>query len=216
VGHDETTVGRPPVNLMRGFTGPTMDIDIKNLPNGWSPGAVVAHEIGHAWGLHHEHQNPRFWAKKYNANGAYDGRTFGDANFACKQLPDYAEKSLDARMDGEDPELLCTSYAIAQKYEFSANNFLPLVSGYVLPDADDDRDIDWRSIMMYTTYQTGARVLSKPDGSDIMPPMFPTTRDVSGLVALYGGKGKKPDTNLLVSPSNPNQASFLKIACSDA
>lgn len=54
--------------------------------------ANFAHELGHAWGLYHEHQNPAFWSKGSVENGL-GGTVFGPengGNWRCENLADYA------------------------------------------------------------------------------------------------------------------------------
>lgn len=195
-----------------------MDIDPAGYADGWQPGTVMAHEMGHVWGLHHEHQNPIFWAKAFNPNGNYDGSIFTAANFHCTDIPDYSSAMQDALLDGATAQQraeLCTDIRMAEKYQFSAAQWLPLVNGYVLPGDGEDRSIDWESIMLYSSHLQGVAVLTKPDGTAITAPEAPSPRDVQGLVSLYGGSQNTVSTNLLNEPSNPQQAAFLRLACSE-
>lgn len=116
---------------------------------------------------------------------------------------------------------MCTEYTIANNYateyngKFLGNQFLPLSNGYTLPSDKDGTDIDWDSIMIYTTDQTSPGVLRKPGGDKIVPKNVPSDRDCAGLKTLYGGGRQGTDTNFLSEPNNAKNADFLKIACAD-
>lgn len=113
---------------------------------------------------------------------------------------------------------LCTDYVIAHKYAsagYAGDQYLPLPNKYTLPSDQDGTDIDYDSIMIYTTHQTGAAILKKEGGGDILPKNVPSTRDCDGLKTLYGGDRQGDDANLLNEPNNAKNAEFMKIACSD-
>lgn len=168
----------------------------------------VAHEIGHAWGMYHEHQNPNFWESPYAHKG---GKVFGASNFQCKNLKDYQD-ALDRIQDkinewpeeyrdnaemtfGPHREKICTSRAIAKLYGFSSAEYLPYTDiDLYKAETDDSSQIDWDSIMLYpsgaggTPQGNGERlpILTRPDGDEIGLNLLPSPRDVAGLMALYG------------------------------
>lgn len=118
------------------------------------------------------------------------------------------------------PEM-CTDHTIASQYAspdkggFMGNQFLPLPNKYTLPSDQDGTDIDWDSIMLYTTDQNPPGVFKKPDGGKIVAKNVPSSRDCDGLKVLYGGGRQGTDTNFLSEPNNARNADFLKIACSE-
>lgn len=168
----------------------------------------VAHEIGHAWGLYHEHQNPNFWEEPYAHKG---GSVFGASNFQCKNLRDYqdaldkiqskinqypeenreaAKLSIDAHF-----KEICTKREIAKLYGFSAAEYLPYTTRDLYKaGTDDSSQIDWDSIMLYPTGAGGTPqgngerlpILTRPNGDEIGLNLLPSPKDVVGLIALYG------------------------------
>lgn len=219
-------------------------------PNGQKPGMTlsddpnvgmlnvvsnVAHEIGHAWGMYHEHQNPYFWPTKYAGKG---GTTFSAINWICSNLADYEdalEKVAEAIKNypsgpelgevalGDDRQNICLKRDIARRYGFSAKEYLPLTAMDSYEVGTDDGDkIDWESIMLYPTGAGGKTdaggnrqpVLSQPNGAAITPSLEPSTRDVQGLMALYGMSSKYDET-LLNSGKSSHQTDFLGIRNTD-
>lgn len=146
--HD-TTVGYEPAGP--GFPGPSMNLydgDLKSLDKV----ASFSHEVGHAWGLRHEHQVPQYWktGEGYADAVGGDSAVFGNGNFHCENLADYEEKTAFVRDTmGQPPNIvkqLCTKYSIARQYKFSAVNWLPDTAGIVATDSD--QGVDWDSIMV--------------------------------------------------------------------
>lgn len=190
-----------------------------------------AHEIGHAWGLLHEHQSPVFWAK---AQGGKGGSTFGLDNWHCKNLADYEQAlaRIQAKMDeygadyaewaemnlGPHRDKLCTSRFIARLYGFNAAEYLPFSESDCSLGTENDDDVDWDSIMLYPTGAGGAQaadgtrspVLTKPNGDNITPNYVPSQRDIKGLIELYG-TGTNHGETLLNSADNPKQSTFLRV-----
>ncbi|TPX09629.1 uncharacterized protein E0L32_009230 [Thyridium curvatum] len=194
--------------------------------------ANVAHEIGHAWGLYHEHQNPYFWASNY---GGKPGTTFSSINWVCNNLADYEEAltKIDKKI-AEDPsglgeitygpqkESMCTSRNIARTWGFSAAEYLPLGDqDSYKPGTEDTEDVDWESIMLYPTGAGGktdssgnrARVLFKTNGDPILPNLRPSVRDVAGLTTLYGTSDYTE--TLLQDPREPRQGRFASVRNDD-
>ncbi|KAH6879204.1 hypothetical protein BKA58DRAFT_453453 [Alternaria rosae] len=176
------TVGVPPRNKMSDGAesrGPLMrltaDLDIgkQNLV------ANYAHQMGHAWGLHHEHQNPAFWSSDYAAAG---GNVFSSSNFKCENLKDYA--SVSATLSAEQMKKACTSRAFAKSYRFSAAEYLPFTDSTAYRASKSVSEPDWDSIMIYDSGM--GSVLTKPNGEQIKQVLAPSQRDVEGLKQLYG------------------------------
>jgi hypothetical protein len=119
----------------------------------------IAHELGHAWGMYHEHQNPYFWSS--DVIGAEGGTVFGpanDGNWKCEHLKDYA-KFVDGKYIGlpndvgrvYSREELCNSYALASLAGFSAAEYLPMAAGNLdveISSAAGVGSVDWDSIML--------------------------------------------------------------------
>jgi len=173
--------------------------------------ANVAHELGHVWGLGHEHQNPNWW--KISSQDLMSGWSifssgnseehFQTSGFNCHNLKDYnnAHAKLQAKIDAEtdtkkkaDLQLefdrLCISPVVAGKYGFSASEWLPLANtmNMVL-----DSNFDTDSLMMYPSGAGGtglsnarATVMTFADGSAIPNRLAPSGQDVDRLISLYG------------------------------
>jgi hypothetical protein len=124
-----------------------------------------AHELGHAWGLYHEHQNPAFWSRGTVSN-ALGGTVFGpenDGNWRCENLKDYQSRlgggglvvqNPNAPNNGFGPRVgvdtLCKDYDFARKGQFSARDYLPMpkAMGIATSSGMSDEDVDWDSIMI--------------------------------------------------------------------
>lgn len=105
----------------------------------------------HSWGLHHEHQNPKWWEEKFT-QVERDNWFFSEDNFHCENLADF-----ERAMTGipRQPEYLwkeyrnkiCRNRLQAIRGQFAGGlNYLPVdESGMV----DDGKDApDWDSIML--------------------------------------------------------------------
>ncbi|KAI9704277.1 MAG: hypothetical protein M1836_007138 [Candelina mexicana] len=113
-----------PVNYLR--------FDSTNVRNiGFQDNIInMAHELGHAFGLHHEHQR----------TDAHD-----HIRFVCENLEHYEEK----KKKGEDMHDLCTSKMAADAAKFEAGDFIPLAQ---LVGLNQSQAYDPKSIMHYGTY----------------------------------------------------------------
>jgi len=171
--------------------------------------ANYAHELGHAWGLYHEHQNPKFWD---GVRGSDSGQVFGPTNpggWNCHNLLDYQARIVGPLVvqqgGGRTTQLgsqqLCQSAALALQYQFSAYDYLPTPGvGDSHSNGHGANDVDWQSLMIYPSgagaVQQGyndddanpdlrARILQKHDGSRIPINLFPSALDVAALNAFY-------------------------------
>lgn len=124
-----------------------------------------AHELGHAWGLYHEHQNPNFWSSG-TISEAKGGTVFGPENhnnWKCENLKDYEEKVNNGGGEpvhnpGYDsgfgprlgPQDLCRDYTYAADNKFTAADYLPMPAsrGVGGSDGKTGDDVDWDSIML--------------------------------------------------------------------
>lgn len=178
-GSLSTTPGCPTGGEPKSRLGLSTDIGFRD------PVANIAHEIGHMFGLLHEHQNPLFWGT------AGSGAVF---KLNCENLADYSSKTR-FKSDNKKKEM-CSNYQAAADAKFSAADILPILSGTQSEHAlsADENDVDWQSIMLYSSAVGGkgkgsdrAHVLVKADGSEIptRPNMRPSKKDVEGLVAIY-------------------------------
>lgn len=169
----------------------------------------VAHEIGHAWGLYHEHQNTYFWDAPYSTGGS--GRWFGASNFHCENLKDYEDvmEKVQKLIDEAENEYvqinieyrkskICQDQGIAKGYGFSASEWLPIRDGTAKVGTEDYTKIDWDSIMLYPSGAGGKdlgngereNILTRPNGDEIGLNLVPSTRDVAGLTQMYGSNDK--------------------------
>lgn len=200
------TTGVPPLNKMSGDPenrGPLMrltaDLDIgkQNLV------ANYAHQMGHAWGLHHEHQNPAWWSSEYAAAG---GNVFSSSNFKCEKLADYAKVS--QTLTAEQMKKACTSRAFAKANRFSAAEFLPFIDSTAYRTSKTATEPDWDSIMIYDSNMGSA--LTKPNGDAIKQVLAPSQHDVEGLKKLYS-ISTSSRFNPLGSKSNAKKNAFTEI-----
>jgi len=222
------TVGINPITKANPkYEGPTLELDQGMTVAGLQPESIFAHEIGHVWGLFHEHQNPAFWPKRYQQQYQFDGKVFGEelGSFNCKAINGYADAEARARAAANpakgsaDAEAasICVEFWQAVEYKFAGYDFLPR-PGVVAEDmtsmAQTVDNVDWESIMLYSSLHGGDLVLTKPDGDLIIPYSKPSELDVQGIQKLYGGTYALGSLRLLNQPSNTQNAAFKKIACS--
>ncbi|KAF1833740.1 hypothetical protein BDW02DRAFT_484770, partial [Decorospora gaudefroyi] len=197
--------------------------------------ANVAHELGHVWGLHHEHQNPQYWKVSVSdIGGAWAIPTFANypkrfatANFDCQNLKDYqqavarVQAKIDAATDPTERDgltvdltRLCTSHYVAQKYRFSGSEWIPLTH---LNNLVMDAEFDENSIMLYPSSAgaTGlganrATVMVYNDGSRIQENLVPSPMDINRLVSLYGTPASSVPKALHNSKSSRLRSVFSK------
>ncbi|KAF7672441.1 hypothetical protein GT037_009472 [Alternaria burnsii] len=239
-GKLSSTLGIPPINEAANDGKPT-DADlgpVTNLSDNEGIGqddihANIAHELGHVWGLIHEHQNPRYWritSGDYN-NGwsLWSGKSsqpkFKPSDFDCEALSDFAaiSKTLntlvaEAREANDhnlmdklqfDLDHICVSMKVAGKWGFSAAEWLPYPS---LDKKVSDDNFDPNSIMMYPSRAGGIGlgddrevVLKYDDGSLIPNRLAPSPMDINRLITLYG----KPALSVPGEPHNSRSSQFF-------
>lgn len=119
--------------------------------------ANYAHELGHAWGLWHEHQNPNFWKGVVAAEG---GEVFGpdNNNWNCQNLLDYnsyMNQQFVVQGGGNTLQTItiqqvCSNWGLAWNKGFSAGDYLPMPikSGITGNTGKTATDVDWKSIML--------------------------------------------------------------------
>ncbi|KAM0322466.1 hypothetical protein ACHAQA_009535 [Verticillium albo-atrum] len=181
-GKLSSSLGVPPLDNKtpetKKYKGPFMMLSDAENVGMLDVAANVAHELGHVWGLVHEHQNQYFWlgsavgadpdAKMPDGMNYRDDPPFNKLMFRCSALKDY--ESTRDRVLAEKPEdvdKLCTKHSVAMKHKFSAMDWLPIAGGNLKLSATGNfvsvEDIDWMSIMLYPS-GAGARGDAAPPG----------------------------------------------------
>ncbi|KAE8133019.1 hypothetical protein BDV38DRAFT_259800 [Aspergillus pseudotamarii] len=154
---------------------------------------IIAHEIGHAWGLLHEHQNPLFWQWAFRGT-----RSDSLVQFYCENVLGFAEVEHEVNntllLWAEDGP--CRDQARAYEFGFLASEMIPWRPRYQQPHRlwPHDSDVDWDSIMIYESHSFGVddehgnkklTLVRTKDLQVIPEPGTVTELDVVGMVHLY-------------------------------
>ena len=138
----------------------------------------LAHELGHAFGLIHEHQK---WSAHHP--DTVNGRNYALVKFNCKNLKDYQPRVT--------PDEQCTIQGKASAAGFSAQDFLPYDS---FSTNGQSTDFDWSSIMLYSSFAGAKNPNSKKiedatlldyNNVIIKPNMEPSKADAGAIKLLY-------------------------------
>ncbi|PLB44991.1 hypothetical protein P170DRAFT_429707 [Aspergillus steynii IBT 23096] len=177
--------------------GPVSHLSTRDDIGMMDPVANVAHEIGHMFGLLHEHQDAVYWGSGLEG----DEPVF---EFNCKNLKDYEDKTRGKSKDEiEGVDGICKSREAAASAGFSAAEYLPIRGNTVSPHklSAGSEDVDWDSIMLYPSGAGGKQStetsdnrapvllrrtkLNKDDDRLIQPVVRPSKKDVDALKKLY-------------------------------
>ncbi|KAK4096331.1 hypothetical protein N658DRAFT_480834 [Parathielavia hyrcaniae] len=212
-GYLATSLAMPPIDAEDpNDRGPTMQLSVDATIGQLNIVANFAHEVGHAWGLLHEHQNPKFWTAPYymEASPDFAGTVFG-THFDCSALRDYhlVIQRIEDAFREEDNALaqanqvkrdVCTRQSAASFWKFSAADWLPVPANYRhhkdIPHLNaDDSHVDWDSIMLYPSGAGGVGSARAPTGPDENPDAY----DQRLPVLRRNSDGEKIRTNAVPS-----------------
>lgn len=178
-----TTVGyRQPGFAENGEPNHVMRFDFFDPSAYWGTRDAVAnlaHEMGRAFGLLHEHQKWMAW----NPDRLSDPpREEPLLKLNCENLYDYD----DFKNRGEDVDYLCQSMFFSQVRGVSAVDFLPWPQ---VSTHEQSANIDWNSIIMYAS-DSASKAPDKPPlvkykGDLIGRILDPSGRDGEALQILY-------------------------------
>ncbi|KAF5677568.1 zinc-dependent metalloprotease [Fusarium heterosporum] len=226
-GRLRTTVGIQVVEKGNPYVGPTMHLSDREDVGNLNANINAAHELGHAWGLYHEHQNDKLWGLSDLTNNPapylLTGDTFATEDYHCDNLKGYEDahaKMQTAREEGKETApltSLCYYSSVAQRYDFDAVDWMPQDSGEMSWDGTFDPD----SLMLYPSGAGGKGdaapgrdnrlpILTYPDGKRIPLRRGPSTGDTKKLIELYGSQ-YVPDTELLNDKSSTMKNRFNKL-----
>jgi hypothetical protein len=151
----------------------------------WGTGSAasnLAHELGHCFGLYHEHQRWYAWNPDRLSDPPREDPLL---KFNCMNLADYD----DFKNRGEPVDQLCTDLFFSQGRGFSAAEFLPWPQMTTLQQSSA---FDWDSIMMYQSTSGGKvvngvkqNVMTRFNDSVIGPNLNPSGLDGDAIRALY-------------------------------
>lgn len=211
-----TTLGRP--RVLRQGDGARMRANLVTdlLPD---VTANIAHELGHSWGLFHEHQTPQFWDPKTGIPKVF--------TFNCEALSDFplhADKTFAQIYSAGG---LCRNYYTALSFGFSATEWLGLPHGISnlqgITSVTED-DVDWKSIMLYPSNIGGRwahmfplehkRVAPSQTAEEVRvhPNIVPSPRDVEGIRHIYEVPGQVSVASLLNDPNSAHFQQFQHLA----
>ncbi|KAF2099159.1 hypothetical protein NA57DRAFT_56780 [Rhizodiscina lignyota] len=174
---------------------------------------IYIHEIGHVLGFEHEHQRPECWtgdnplviAPQWDGPLAQRFFTQGADNHPVMNKIEDPELRVRLGFAADDEEArydyvkLTTDWYYAYYCSSPSWGYLPLppkeelVSNGIpiYPNRplalSRSRDVDWNSIMCYSTYDTAGELRFR-DGTEIPVNMKPSQQDIVRLSKLYGFK----------------------------
>ncbi|KZL71574.1 hypothetical protein CI238_12142 [Colletotrichum incanum] len=227
-----TTLGQPSLDDNdEDYKGPNMALSERNDVGMLDVVSNIAHELGHAWGLTHEHQNPYFWAPPLGY-GSFANSPFNEDTFNCEALKDYEEIHRKVQVDApSEVWLLCSNRRVASRHGFSAAEFLPILEDMQFEVTDHNAGyggVDWDSLMIYPSGAGGKgsaappaagqdqdandhreNVLLRKDGQKIKAHFEPSDRDVQGIRKLYEDSSFPEGQPVL--PNNPKSKWYSKL-----
>ncbi|KAJ5933737.1 hypothetical protein N7454_006066 [Penicillium verhagenii] len=198
-----TSLGK--TNPSHMILNPSTDIGMENAV--WN----YAHEIGHAWGLMHEHQRPDQWAKSLYGGSQSENKFIWN----CKNLADYESAMASDDISEFSADKLCQSRASAAQVGFSASQYLPVTAQQM----EFSGTVDYKSIMMYPSIAGGigagpsrATVYTLKDGTAIGFNNVPTANDIDNLISMYPATTTDKVTCFLYQQCSQLATSFNSIA----
>ncbi|KAK0630524.1 hypothetical protein B0T17DRAFT_528614 [Bombardia bombarda] len=172
-----------------------------------------AHEIGHVFGLMHEHQRPEMWSTAYG--GTADHNSF---IWNCANLADYAEVLGNA--DEETKTRRCQTRdgaagGLMDSKSLSATNWLPVPASNVVVAGD----FDMTSIMIYATEAGGyalggglrAPVYTLANGDLLHYNHAPSAGDIAAINDLYPAPAPDPQPCMLYDACSPFRTAYEHI-----
>ncbi|OJJ00683.1 hypothetical protein ASPVEDRAFT_149620 [Aspergillus versicolor CBS 583.65] len=211
-----TTVGRP--RSLRGGDGARMKINLVTdlLPD---VTANIAHELGHSWGLFHEHQTSQFWDLTTGMPKFF--------TFNCEALSDFPLHADKTFAQIYSVAGICRNYYTALSFGFGATEFLaiPFATSHLqhMTGVSED-DVDWKSIMLYPS-NIGSRFQhmfplehkrvspNQPvEEVKIQPNIVPSPRDVEGIRHIYESPQQVLVASLLNDPTSAHFQQFQQLA----
>ncbi|KAE8151871.1 hypothetical protein BDV25DRAFT_138470 [Aspergillus avenaceus] len=151
---------------------------------------ILAHELGHVFGLYHQHQDPYIWRLPLKRDDPDRSLII----FDCSALIGY-EGVLD-RYEGDEDYLYslggpCRNREKAVEDNFIASEYLPFLTHVQSPLRIDamDGDVDWHSLMIYSSWSAAKEgfwsMVRRLSYRTIKLPKKPTPRDIEGLNHLF-------------------------------
>ncbi|KAI9038370.1 uncharacterized protein KD926_010906 [Aspergillus affinis] len=175
----------------------------------------IAHEIGHIFGLYHEHQNPYFW------------RVRSLFTLGCENIEGYDWTTAHLTQEeiwGENG--VCVNYNAALEHDWAtAAHFLPRPELAYIPHPDREsvnEDVDWDSIMLYHSnvaskrgaprgYYPTLKRSRNGIGYKIRLKRAPSQKDVQGLIRLYDASEQRPLPRLYHDPRSEYHTAFQNL-----